>query len=215
MRSKKSSHGAKRRNSTPLLIFILLYPYIVGYSSDTDSAYAEYRIGAGGGQYARHDCSGAHRQGFGDAGIHISSHYYSPFRFGLSLGGIYTGPNGGGGIVYPDLGFEWDNLSFGTTGVRVGSLHDWYIEGKILDLPPFFSGTGLARAGVGKYIPELDSRLWIGVNSYPYASNGATVMWEMPMGENKYLYLNGRYGTDPESKIKEFGMSAGLRIIAP
>jgi hypothetical protein len=215
MRSKRSSHEQKRRNLTPLFVFILLYPYIVGYTSDSTDAYAELLVGAGGGQYARHDCSGAHKQGFGDAGVHISSQYYSPFRFGLSIGGIYTGPNGGGGFVYPDLGFEWDNLAFGTTGVRIGSLQDWYIEGKILDRPPFFSGIGFARAGVGKYIPEMDSRFWIGVNSFPYVSNGAAIMWEMPIGERKYLYFNGRYGTDKSSNIEEYGISAGLRFITP
>ena len=134
---------------------------------------------------------------------------------GLSLGGIYTGPNGGGGFVYPDLGLEWEYFAFGTTGVRIGSTHDLFLEGKLLDRPPFFSGTGMARVGVGKYFPDLDSRLWIGMNNYPYVSNGAAIGWEMPIGETKYLYLNGRYGKDASSGIDEFGVSVGVRILSP
>jgi hypothetical protein len=215
MRLKRSSHEPKRRNLTPLIVFILLYPYIVGYSSDSTDAYTELLVGAGGGQYARHDCSSAHKQGFGDAGVYVGRKLPYPIRMGLSFGGIYTGPNGGGGFVYPDLGLEWEYFALGTTGARIGSTRDLFLEWKILDRPPFFSGTGLARVGVGKYFADLDSRFWIGMNSYPYASNGAAIGWEMPISEKRFLYFNGRYGTDASSGIKEFGVSAGVRIITP
>jgi hypothetical protein len=215
MRSKKPYRESKRRNLTPLFIYLLLSPFIVGFSSDSTSAYSELLVGAGGGEYVYHDCSGTHKRNFVDAGLYLGRKFESPFRIGVSFGGFGFPGAGvrGGALLFPDLAFDWEYISFGTTGVRFGSLNEMYLEGKWLDQPPLLSGKGLLRYGIGGYIRDLDSRFWLGVNGIPYSRFGPAVQWEVPFGEKKYLFFNGRYGTERESGIGEFGLSMGIRIV--
>jgi len=179
-------------------------------------AYTEILAGAGGGRYVYKDCSGTHSRGFVDGGMYWGRKFEGPFRIGATFGGVkYTEKGaGGGGLIFPDLALEWEQFSLGTTGVRFGSKNEIYLEGKWADQPPYFSGKGFIRSGVGGYIQDLDARFWIGINGIPYSRFGPAVQWEVPFGEKKYLFFNGRFGTERESGMGEYGVSMGIRILA-
>lgn len=216
MRSKKSFRESKRRNLTTLLVCLLLSPYIVGFTSDSTSAYIEILAGAGAGRYVYHDCSGTHSRGFVDAGMYFGRKFEGPFRVGALFGGVkYTKSGiGGGGFIFPDLALDWESFSLGTTGVRLGSKDELYAEGKWLDQPPYFSGKGFLRSGIGGYVRDLDSRFWVGVNVLPYSRPAPALQWEVPFGDRKYIFFNGRFGTEKESGMGEYGVSMGVRIIS-
>lgn len=171
-------------------------------------------FGIGGGQYVYHDCSGAHKQRFTDAGIYVGKKFEGPYRVGISAGGWALEENGLRGIAYPDLAFDWENFSIGTTGIRVGSRNNIYFEGKWLDHPPLLSGKGLGRFGIGAKTEGTLSGFWIGGNVIPYNRLGFATQLEFPWGENSYLFLNGRFGKDAESGFSEFGISIGMRVIS-
>lgn len=193
---------------------MFLFPYIVGFIPDSTSSYTETLVGIGGGQYVYHDCSGAHTQGFADAGLYYGKKYESPFRLGISAGGWAAGKQGSAAFIYPDLALDWQYFSLGTTGVRIGSQQKFYLEGKWLDQPPFLSGKGMMRFGIGGKLNESETRLWIGANAVPYNAIGFATQIEFPLKENQYLFLNGRYGKDKISNFDEFGFSVGMRIVS-
>lgn len=209
MRPKKSFLKQKRHNLTPLLIILLLSPYILGFTNDSTNSYSEILLGAGGGQYVYHDCAGAHKQGFGDAGVYIGKKFESPFRFGLGIGGTRTTKTGL--VFFPDLALDWENFSIGTTGLRFGSHQTIYFESKWFDQPPFLSGKGLIRSGIGFRMQEHDTRFWIGTNVLPYHDLGLAAQVELPLHKNNYIFFNGRIGRDKISKIGEYGISVGFR----
>lgn len=193
---------------------MLLLPYIVGFFSDSTSSYSETIFGIGGGRYVYHDCSGTHKQGFGDAGIYFGKKFDGPFRLGLGAGAWTTGQKGSYVFGYPDLALDWKNFSIGTSGIRIGSRDEFYFESKVMDQPPFFTGKGAIRIGFGGKLDELDTRLWIGSNVFPYNTAGFATQIEFPIGERQFLFFNGRFGKDRESKIEEYGFSVGTRIIS-
>lgn len=213
MISKKSYPKPKRRNGTPLIIILFLSPYFVGFTSDSSSAYAELSFGAGGGKYVYHDCSGTHEQPFLDAGAYIGKKFEAPFRVGLSMGG-WNGSRGGSSMfAFPDLALDWQNFSVGTTGLRLGNREQWYIEGRWLDQPPYWSGKGFLRAGLGGRFGSSETHFWAGVNAIPYNSLGFASQIEMPLSPSKFLFLNGRIGSDEKSKLLEYGFSLGMKFI--
>ncbi|MEW5799261.1 MAG: hypothetical protein AB1728_09665 [Bacteroidota bacterium] len=214
MRSKKSFQKQKRRNTTPFFIFILLSPYIVGFAHpDSTNSYSEVMLGIGRGQYVYHDCEGAHTQPFTDAGIYLGRKFEGPYRAGISAGFWNLDGKGIRAIAFPDLALDWYYFSLGTTGVRLGVHDDLYLESKWLDQPPYLSGKGLARFGVGGTLHEYSARFWFGGNVIPYNTLGFAAQIEFPWDENKYLFLNGRLGKDKESNYNEFGVSVGLRLV--
>ena len=179
MRLKKSFREQKRRSYTPFFIILLLTPYIFGFV-DYDSAYTQSMIGVGSGRYAYHDCEGAHARNFADAGIYIGKKYSAPVRLGLSGGFRTEGTNGSGIIIFPDVALDLRYFSIGTAGVRLGSENDLYLESKWLDQPPFLSGKGLARLGIGGKLDKPFSRFWIGTNVIPYNELGLATQLEFP-----------------------------------
>jgi hypothetical protein len=212
MRSKELFQGQKRHDLIPLFIF--LFPYIVGFTSDSTTSHFETLLGIGTGQYVYHDCSGVHTQQFNDVGIYIGKKFEGPYRLGLSAGAWSEGNRGTHALAFPDLALDWEQFSFGTTGIRFGSQNNIYLEGRWLDQPPFLTGNGALRAGFGFKFKEYDSRIWLGANVYPYNTPGVAAQIEFSFYENKYLFLNGRYGNDVESRLPEYGISIGMRIIS-
>ncbi len=213
MKLKKLYQELKQRNLTPLFVFLLLFPYIVGFTSDSTSLYTEALVGIGGGQYVYHDCSGAHTKGFADVGIYYGKKYESPFRLGISAGGLAAGERSDA-FIYPDLALDWQNFSLGTTGVRIGSQQKFYLEAKWADQPPFFSGKGFVRFGIGGKLNDSETRIWIGANAFPYNTIGLATQIEFPLKENHYLFFNGRYGKEKISNFDEYGFSVGMRIVS-
>lgn len=212
MKSKKSFRELKRRKFLFSAVVVILFPYIVGFQSDSTSAYTELSAGAGGGEYVSHDCTGPHKRSFGDGGIYVGKKFETPYRLGLGLGGWTAENKGTHFFVFPDLALDWEYFSFGTTGLRLGARNDFYFESKLLDQPPFLSGKGLIRSGIGYKIKALDSEFWLGVNVAPYTSLGGAVQYEFPFEKDKYIFINGRYGKDESSKFDEYGFSIGVRF---
>ena len=197
-----------RRSSLCKLAFLILLPYIVGWTPP-DSSYNEYSFGIGNGQYATYDCAGtAHPHSFTDVGAKVTHKFDSPFRIGLCLS---TFPTGGKSVIipYPDLALDFKNFSLGTTGIRVGNTDNFYGELAILDQIPFSSGRGFLRAGTGFRISE-DTHLWLGVNTIPYYAVGASAQIDFPISTDQYIFVNGRSGST--GGVSESGISAGLRI---
>ena len=213
MKSKKLFQKQKRHSYTSLFIILLLTPYIFGFV-DYDSAYTQSMIGVGTGQYVYHDCEGAHKRYFADAGIYFGKKYSVPFRLGFSGGFRTEGTYGSGIIIFPDIALDLRYFSIGTTGIRLGSENDLYLESKWLDQPPFLSGKGLTRLGIGGKLDKPFSRFWIGTNVVPYNDLGLATQLEFPWEENKYLYINGRYGKDRASNFSEYGFSVGMKMIS-
>ncbi|MBI2427709.1 MAG: hypothetical protein HYV29_02760 [Ignavibacteriales bacterium] len=214
MRSRESSHEQKRRNGTPLFVFLLLSPYIVGFSSpDSSYSYTESMYGIGGGQYVYHDCSGAHKRPFADVGFYSGKKFDGPYRIGISLGGAYVGDGTALPLIYPDLALDWENFSIGTTGIRFGSQNKFYLESKWGDQPPFLSGKGFLRMGFGWKPDPYSPGFWIGTNVFPYTNTGLALQVEFPLQENRSIFINGRYGIDRESTFDEYGISFGIRIL--
>ena len=190
------------------LPFLILTPYILG-SSPADSSFDEYSFGVGGGQYASYDCAGvAHPNSFGDAGVKFTHKFEGPFRIGLAVSGISANGNSGG-IPYPDLALDYKYFSVGTTGVRVGSEDGTYGEISVFDQVPFFSGRGCFRMGVG-FKPTESTRLWLGVNTFPYMKNGIAGQFDFLVSNNQFLFINGRGGQS--GSVSEYGFSIGTRI---
>lgn len=212
MISKGSLQKQKRPNLTPLLIFLFLYPYMVGFTPDSTSSYVETLFGIGTGQYIYHDCSGAHTRRFADAGIYIGKKFEGPYRTGILLGGWTGDRKGAQAHLFPDLALDWKYFSIGTTGVRIGSWKELYVEGRWLDQPPLFTGKGAIRFGIGGRVNEHGTRLWLGTNALPYDPKGIAAQVEFPYREKVFIFLNSRYGRD--SGMDEFGISIGMRIVA-
>jgi hypothetical protein len=211
MRSKGLSPKQKRRNSTPLFILIVLFPYIVGFTPDSTSSSIETIFGIGTGQFVYHDCSGAHSQKFADAGIYIGEKYEGPYRAGLIAGGFGAGDQGSSFYLFPDLALDWTTFSIGTTGIRLGALNDVYFEGRWADQPPLLSGKGALRFGFGRKLKPSGNRFWLGVNTLPYNNFGLAAQLELPYDKNSFIFFNGRYGN--ESGMGEYGISAGIRLV--
>ncbi len=207
MTLKRSSREQKRHSLTPLFIFILLFPYIVGFTSDSTSAYTEALIAVGTGQYVYHDCSGSHTRQFNDAGVYVGKKFEGPYRIGLAAGTWSNGSEQTVLFAFPDLALDWKMFSLGTTGIRIGSRNEFYLEGKWLDQPPFQSGKGAIRAGFGLRLKDSGTSMWFGSNVIPYDTPGAAAQIEFPFQENKFLFLNGRVG-----KESERGISVGVRF---
>lgn len=212
MISNGSFRRRKQRNITPLYIVLLLFPYIVGFTSDSTSSYVETLFGAGTGQYVYHDCSGAHSQRYSDVGISVTKKFEGPYRTGLHVGGWTAGKKGGSPYIFPDLALDWTFFSFGTTGVRIGSREKFYFEGRWLDQPPVFSGKGALRAGFGGTIKSSNSRFWLGTNLLPYNNLGLAAQLDFPYSEQTFIFVNGRFGA--ESGMSELGISLGIRYIS-
>ena len=191
-----------------ILSFLILAPYIVG-TSPSDSTFDEYSIGVGGGQYATYDCSGnAHPNSMVDVGVKVTHKFESPFRVGLAAS--ITSVNGEKvGTVYPDLALDYKYFSFGTTGLRVGLENGPYAELSLLDQVPFFSGKGCLRMGVCMNPTEY-TRLWLGINKFPYNNNGFAGQFDFPITSNQFLFFNGRYGKS--GGVPEYGFSVGMRV---
>lgn len=191
-----------------LLIFLFLAPYIMGLTPP-DSSYDEVQIGAGGGQYVYKDCNGEHVGKFYDAGARITHKFEAPFRIGVTISSIPLDDRTAL-FPYPDLAFDNDSFSLGTTGVRLGRIDDMYFELKGLDEAPFATGRGLLRCGVGLPLSERGTRLWIGANRGPYMNWGAAAGLDFKVGNNQFIVINGRYGEWHQKS--EFGLSLGLRL---
>lgn len=211
MRSKRSSLGRKRRDLTPLLILLSLSPYIVGFTSDSTSSYVETMIGAGTGQYVYYDCSGAHTRQFSDAGISVTKKFEGPYRLGFIAGGLKAGDNGTP-YFFPDLALDWETVSLGTTGFRIGKKRSFYFEGRWLDQPPLLSGKGMLRTGFGGTFYNDRSMYWLGANVLPYHKLGFAGQLDLPLRENTFIFLNSRFGS--EAGLQEFGVSIGVRFIS-
>lgn len=212
MISRRSSPKRKRRDLTPFVVLILLFPYIAGFTSDSTSSYSDVTIGLGTGQYVFEDCSGVHSRKFTDAGVTLTKKHDGPFRTGLLLGGVVM--DGGDGFVflYPDLALDWQYFSLGTTGVRIGDRNDLYAEGGWLNDAPLNSGKGVLHGGIGGRSSAAGARWWVGTNIIPYREPGLAVRYEFPYSEHSFLILNGRIGTSQGRD--EYGFSVGMRFIA-
>jgi hypothetical protein len=206
---KRSHQKLRRRNQTPLFVFLFLFPYIVGFTADSTSAYSEVLFGAGTGQYVYHDCAGAHTRTFTDAGAYVGKKFEGPYRIGLAAGTWKDGTNRTTFFAFPDLALDWKSFSLGTTGIRIGSRNSFYLEGKWLDQPPFQSGKGALRAGIGFLLKDSGTRMWFGTNVIPYNAPGAAAQFEFPLQGNKFLFFNCRLGSENEN-----GISVGMRIIS-
>jgi hypothetical protein len=191
-----------------ILSFLVLAPYIFG-TSPVDSTYSEYSFGIGSGQYASHDCSGnIDRNSIVDAGVKITHKFESPFRIGI--GASIASLNGEKKkFIYPDIAFDNNYGSIGTTGVRFGPESGPFLEFSFLDQVPFYTGKGCLRTGV--CINPLDNtKLWLGMNTGPYNKIGFAGQFDFPITNNQFLFLNGRYGES--DGIPEYGFSIGTRI---
>jgi hypothetical protein len=185
-----------------------LFRYIVGFTPP-DSSFSEYEIGFGGGQYTYADCSGEHIGKYYDGGVRVTQKFEAPFRIGVSMGSLPLNDNSSI-FVYPDIAFDNNNFSFGTTGIRIGRIDKTFFELKGLDEVPFASGRGLFRIGLGIPMKESGSRFWIGANTGPYRQWGLAGGIELKSIDNHFYLINGRYGI--RNQIPEFGVSLGLQI---
>jgi hypothetical protein len=196
-----------KRSNHLLLSFLFLAPYLVGWSP-ADTSFDEYSVGLGGGQYTYQDCSGkAHSNSFSDAGVKVTHKFAAPFRVGVSASLI---TNNGNTVLfpYPDLALDFRYISLGTTGLRIGLEDGTYGEVSFLDQVPYFSGKGFARIGMGVKVKE-NTRVWLGLNSYPYLGSGIAGQVDVPLFTNHFLFINGRYGES--GGLSEYGLSAGVR----
>jgi len=192
------------------LSLVLLFPYIVGFTPP-DSSYSECQIGLGGGQYTYADCSGEHIGKYYDFGARVTHKFEAPFRIGATISSFPIDDKSIA-FVFPDIAFDNENFSIGTTGLRLGGIDKIYWELKWLDEVPFASGRGLYRVGLGLPITESGTRLWIGTNRIPYMKWGFAGGVEIKTRENQYLFINGRYGE--RNRAPEFGLSLGIKFNA-
>jgi len=187
------------------LSFFFIGPFIVSYDS-TETSYFESQVGAGGGRYRHVDCRDSYNKEYGDIGMQLTKKTSSPFKYGLSLG---VGNNYF--FAYPVLGVEWKTFAIGTTGIRAGVLNQTYLELGMANQIPFGSGRGLINLGINFPLGNPMSSLWVGATGgYPYKSVGIGIQPEFRVGENRFLFFNGRYGD--YRGHPEFGASIGLRI---
>ncbi len=212
MTSKRSSPGQRRRDLTPLIALLFLYPYIIGFSSDSTLAYSEISIGAGTGQYVYHDCSGTHTKKFNDAGISFTKKFEGPLRIGFGIGTYPHKKTSWNWIAVPDLALDWREFSIGTTGLRLGAEDNLYIDLRVGAHPPYASGSGIIRSGVGWTVRETSAKFWLGANVIPYNNSGLAAQIDFPVGERTFLYIDGRFGQDKQSRRNEFGVAAGIRL---
>jgi len=191
-----------------MLSVLILAPYIAG-PSPADSSFSEYSFGAGGGQYATYDCSGqAHPNSIADIGVKVTHKFEAPFRIGASASVVSF--NGRTNVIpYPDLAFDFKYFSLGTTGIRVGSEDGYYAELSAFDQVPLFTGKGFLRAGAGMR-PGANTRLWLGVNTFPYHKTAFAGQLDFPITNNQFLFFNGRFGES--GGVHEYGFSFGTRI---
>lgn len=196
-----------------LLAILLLGPYLFSYAPG-DSSYTDIEIGGGAGQYRYADCQGSTPREYGDLGIKFTHKNDGSFRYGalidmpLSLDGrnsAYTFP-----VFYPDLAYDSRYFSLGTTGVRIGSVDQYYFSLGIASKIPLFAGRGFVNMGVGFHPGGPLSEMWIGVNAIPYQSLSLCLNPEFQITDNKFIFLSGRYGQS--NGIDEYGLSIGLRV---
>jgi hypothetical protein len=197
------------------LSFFILAPYLIGYSP-SDSSYDEYSLGLGKGQYATYGCTDAthpdrgpaHLNSYSDIGVKFTHKFEAPFRVGLTTS-IISDKGITLGVAYPDIAYDSKYYSFGTTGVRLGLEDGTYGEISFFDQIPVFSGKGFARIGVGLK-PTDRTRLWLGVNAFPYDNRGISGQFDFPISTNHFLFINSRYGVS--GSVPEYGLSVGARI---
>ena len=200
----------KQRRCVPFFIFLLLYPYIVGFShpDSITTSFTEESFGIGTGQYGYKDCSGVHSAQYGDVGVKVSHKFEAPFRTGL-LVGVFNSSEKTTPIIFPDLAFDSKYFEFGTTGIRIGNKNKLYVQASVLhDVPPV-SGKGFINLGTGFYAGE-EYRYWIGTNLFYYSKPGLAAQFEMPYSENTFIFFNGRIGSF--EGVTEYGISIGMRL---
>jgi hypothetical protein len=228
MISKRSSRRRKRRNYTPLWIFTLLYPYIVGFSGD-DSTYSAVSIALGHGQYAKFqrtgDCSGYYHPA---QYTEVNTRYEykgSYYRLGLTAVAL---PQQGKIYMWPTIGLDYQYFAVGTDRVRFGSYRSIYAEAGLFNSVPNNSGRGSINAGIGIRISEQVPNVWIGYGWGPaFVEPGIGMEVTLRLSERSQAVLGGRYGTftdsnlDPQTNmpfhttIKEAGVGIGYRHFFP
>ncbi len=198
-----------------LVGFIILLPYIFGFTP-ADSSYTDFSFGAGGGQYVYEDCSGTHIRPFEEGGASVTTKLKSPFRAGIAAE-LYVQQEESKSsphlFWYPDLALDWRYFSLGTTGIRVGDNDFLYGEVSIANQIPFVAGKGLLHMGIGGNPGAPFSRVWLGINQVPYRGSGLGMQVEFPLENNRFIFLNGRYGN--YLSRPEYGFSVGMRIRYP
>jgi hypothetical protein len=188
---------------------LILLPYMIGFTPE-DSSYSDIQFGAGGGQYTYADCGGNHASEYVDVGFRYTHKYEAPWRIGASISTVPVNNKATFPLLYPDLAYDNGGFSFGTTGLRVGGLNETFFEMKLLDEVPFTSGKGFARIGLNTPVGNNGSRFWLGANSGIYQGWGLSAGTEWPYADNKFLFLNFRYGE--KYRVPEYGISLGMRL---
>ncbi len=113
------------------------------------------------------------------------------------------------GFFWPDLALDFQYLSLGTTGVRLGPSDFLYGEVAWANAVPIFSGKGAVRAGIGFPLHGSFRSIWLGANVIPYSKPGAACQLEYLMTPTQSIVFAGRYGEYKQRP--EFGVSLGLR----
>lgn len=228
MISKRSSPRPRRRNTTPLLVFILLYPYIVGYSGD-DSAYSAFTVALGHGQYAQFqktgDCSGYYRPAQYTELNARYEHKGSFYRLGLT--GVAV-PQQAKVFVWPTIGLDYKYFAVGTDRVRFGSYQTVYVEAGLFNAVPINSGRGSINAGIGARFSERVPNVWVGYGwGFVFVEPGFCTEITLRLSDHSQAVLGGRFGAftssnvDPRSNvltsttINETGVGIGYRHFFP
>ena len=191
---------------------LLLFTSYLAAQNPTHASSDEFSLGCGGGHSDRWFDATSEVTNFFEFGWRYTHKFESPFRVGLALsiskGFFVVGPI----YIWPDLAIDFQYFSVGTTGVRLGSRDFLYGEISLLDEIPLLSGKGLLRIGGGWKIPNWDTRIWLGMNRYPFRDYGWATQIDFPLSSGEYLFLNGRIGQSRRSK-SEYGASIGIRTV--
>jgi hypothetical protein len=228
MRSNGSSPKQRRRNSTPLLIIILLSPYIVGFSGD-DSTYSAVTFAIGHGQYAQYqktgDCSGYYRPAqYTEVNARIE-HKGSFYRLGVTALAI---PQQGKVFAWPVIGLDYKYFAIGTDRVRFGSYRTLYAEAGFFNAVPNSSGKGSINAGIGGRISENVPNIWIGYGwGLAFVEPGFGTEISLRLSDRSQGVVGARFGrltdsrVDPQTNImntttiNETGIGIGYRYFFP
>ncbi|MDP1676480.1 MAG: hypothetical protein Q8L88_06395 [Bacteroidota bacterium] len=226
MISKRSFQGQKRHDLTSLLIFLLLFPYIVGFT-DSDSTYSALTIAVGKGQFAEFqktgDCSGYFRPASyteGNVRIETKGEY---IRFGLTAAATSTSKNKF--IVWPTLVLDFKYFAIGTDRLRLGTYDALYAELGLINSIPISSGKGALNLGIGVRCSEQIPNIWAGYSlGLAFAKPGFGTEITFQTTNTSQLIIGGRYGVFETrdnygndgrystAKIDEYGIGIGYRL---
>ncbi len=176
------------KNRMRIILFLVVYPYLVGFSPDPDSSatIVDLLLGYGSHSYVTYDCAGnvTSKTKYSDVDYGVSvTHKIDAFKFGARAGGYI--------INAPDQGFSYNSSYFYTSTVS-NKTSVFYLNPFIGTDSKYFEmsfGTSLFSDYAYKDSKEMAGR----ISEFLIGDSNIHPTWTLRIGNNEKFHFTTQY----------------------